>query len=78
MADNSISPGPCGETTGALERCTRPAEYVICRGADIDWGLRACGRHLLSRMRDQVTGRSSTDLPLTVHVLPEGCIRAHP
>lgn len=77
MTDNSISPGPCGETTGALERCTRPAEYVICRGADVDWGIRACGRHILSRMRQQVTGRGTSDSPLAVHVLPEGRIRAN-
>lgn len=75
MAD--ISPGPCGATTGALERCTRPAEYVICKGADITWGFRACGRHLLAQMRDQVNDLAPhSDMPLTVHVLPEGQFRA--
>lgn len=74
MAD--ITPGPCGETTGALERCTRPAEFVICHSADVDYGTRACGRHLLAAMRDQVADGGGRDTPLTVHVLPEGRIRA--
>jgi hypothetical protein len=74
--DLDISPGPCGDTTGALERCTRPAEYVICTNADIDWGVRACGRHLLSRMRDEVQDMTDPYV-LTVHVLPEGRRRAN-
>lgn len=75
MAD--IAPGLCGETTGALERCARPAEFVVCMSADVDYGLRACGRHLLSVMRDQVGELGSGyDGPLTVHVLPEGRRRA--
>lgn len=74
MAD--ISPGPCGETTGALERCTRSAEFVICHNADVDYGTRACGRHLLAAMRFRVADLGGLDAPLAVHILPEGRIRA--
>jgi hypothetical protein len=66
---SDISPGPCGETTGALERCTQPAEFVISPSPHVDYGTRACGRHLLSVTRFLALDGYKR---LTVHVLPEG------